>query len=168
MTDEAPIPVPPERIRPGIQESLDYANESFRGKTLTELKLYVAIAKAYCTGWRDGHADGGGDPPESPQGDRKVEIQEIREVFDYWVRTSGKSRAKLTGDRRIKVRARLKDGYSVEDLKAAIRGNAVGAYIDARGTKYNDLTLICRSGAHVERFQSLDNGGGNLREKLLG
>jgi hypothetical protein len=165
---DAPIPVPAERIRPGIQESLDYANANFRGKTLTELKLYVAIAKAYCKGWHDGYDRLRRRPPESPTGDRKVEIQEIREVFDYWVKVSGKARAKLTSDRRIKVRARLKDGYAVDDLKSAIRGNAAGAYVAANGHKYNDLTLICRSGSHVERYMSLDTGQGDVRSKVLG
>lgn len=167
MTD-APTPVPTDRIRPGIQPWLDYANDHFRARTLTELKIYVAVAKAYCQGWHDGYIDAGGEAPESPRGDRKVEVQEIREVFDYWVNVSGKARAKLTADRRTKIRARLKDGYSVDDIKKAIRGNAAGAYIDARGHKYNDLTLICRSGSHTERFMSLDTGGGDMKAKVLG
>jgi hypothetical protein len=84
-----------------------------------------------------------------------IEGEQVREVFDEWVEVCGHPRAKLTSDRRSKVRARLKEGYTSVDLKQAVRGAARGAYVDARGHKWDDLTLICRSGANVERFIAL-------------
>lgn len=84
-----------------------------------------------------------------------IEGAQIRTVFDAWVEVCKHPRARLTPDRRSKVRARLKDGYTTCDLIQALHGAARGAYVDARGHKWDDLTLICRSGAFVERFMQL-------------
>jgi len=86
----------------------------------------------------------------------EVATAEERQVFDYWQRVMGKPQAKPTKDRLAKIRARLNEGYSVGDIKRAIDGCAQSGYHRGEndsGTEYNDLTLICRTGAKLEAFR---------------
>ncbi|HKJ87587.1 MAG TPA: hypothetical protein VKA48_03680 [Gammaproteobacteria bacterium] len=81
---------------------------------------------------------------------------QAREVFDYWVQRMQKGpQTKFTRDRKQKVEARLRERYSVEDLKQAIDGCASSAFHQGEndeGKTYNDLELICRKGSKVEQF----------------
>lgn len=64
-------------------------------------------------------------------------------------------RAQFTGKRRRNVEKRLEDGYAVEDLFAAVDGCSVTPHNmgeNDRGEAFNDLELICRDAAHVDRF----------------
>jgi hypothetical protein len=68
----------------------------------------------------------------------------------------GHPNAKFVGKRRKAVIARLKEGYSVEELKEAILG-CKGDPFYSKGqndhkTVYDDLELICRDGTKVEKF----------------
>lgn len=79
-------------------------------------------------------------------------------VFDYWRQVMGHPRAKLDDKRKRKIRARLKDGYTIEDLKAAIDGCKRSPHHmgqNDRGTVYDDIELICRDAPHVDRFINL-------------
>lgn len=100
-------------------------------------------------------------------GGRTVLAEDVRAVFDAWQTECGHTRAKLTQDRRQKVRARLREGYTRQDLIQAVRGAARGAYVDARGIKWDDLSLICRDGTHVERFMAIGEQP-DLKAKFLG
>jgi uncharacterized phage protein (TIGR02220 family) len=67
----------------------------------------------------------------------------------------GKSpaRSKLTPKRKAKIEARLKEGYSVADLKAAIDGCKRSAWHmgeNDRGQPYNGVQTIFRDGETVE------------------
>lgn len=95
------------------------------------------------------------DPPrESEELKRKVE-----RVFEVWRAEMGKNgSAKLTRERRAKVEARLKEGYSVEELVAAVRNCAASDFhrgANENGTAYNDITLICRNGSKLEQFRDM-------------
>ena len=89
-------------------------------------------------------------PALSPKVDHAIE------VFNHWVLVMQKTGAtKLTADRKKPIMARLKEGYSVDDLKQAINGCSVTPHnmgINDRNTKYNGLELICKNGANLERF----------------
>lgn len=81
-------------------------------------------------------------------------------VFDAWRRSTGKSvgRTKLTPKRRKCIEARVKDGYSVEDLTAAVQGWRRSPFhcgANESRTVYNELTLLLRDGEHVEKFAEL-------------
>jgi len=86
-------------------------------------------------------------------------------VFDYWRVTLKHATAKLTPKRRAKIAARLKDGYTVEDIKAGIDGNASSAFHQGDnengGRVYDDLELICRSGEKLEQFIQISKGTPN-------
>lgn len=85
-------------------------------------------------------------------------------VFDHWVTTmkKDKARTKLTPERLRLIKARLKDGYSADDLKRAIDGCASSAFHmgeNDRNTPYDDITLICRNGSKVETFMGMAHKG---------
>lgn len=75
-----------------------------------------------------------------------------RELFEHWRTACGHPRAKLTDDRRRKIRARLREGYTVEQIRQAIDGAAARAFVNEQGVKFDDIELICRNGAKVEQF----------------
>src|SRR5262245_32730207 len=85
------------------------------------------------------------------------------ELFDYWRDRLNHPRAKPTEDRKRKVRARLREGYSVEDLARAIDGCARSTWHTSRG--FTDLTLICRDATHVDRFASWSDSGAPIDER---
>ncbi len=98
--------------------------------------------------------------------DKGKEVKEVKEkpktpadlVFDFWVSHLKKTRALFTKKRRDHVNARLREGYSVEDIFDAIRGCGVSPHNQGqndRGEVYDDLELICRLGEKVERFRGI-------------
>lgn len=85
----------------------------------------------------------------------------VLEVFEYWQAKLNKKGAKLTADRRTKIEARLREGYTIADIRRAIDNIAASDFhrgANERSTEYCDLTLICRTGSKLEGFR--DMGGG--------
>lgn len=80
-------------------------------------------------------------------------------VFDYWRVATKHDGAKLTDKRRRLIDARLKDGYSEEQLCAAIDGCKASTFHQGgndRGAVFDDIELICRTGEKLESF--IDHG----------
>jgi hypothetical protein len=107
--------------------------------------------------------------PEAPQSDRK-RSSELVQVFEHWVRATGRDlkRARFNARRRSKVMARFREGYTLDDLKAAVDGILrspwhQGENPDAK--RYDDLELICRDGAQVEKFRDMAHGNGHPAAK---
>ena len=80
----------------------------------------------------------------------------IHEVFDFWAErrakvTGGSSKAlKLSSGRAAKIKGRLGEGYTVEQLKRAVIGIFSNKFnIDGGHT---DIELVCRDAAHVDRY----------------
>lgn len=87
----------------------------------------------------------------------------VQVVFGYWQDQLNHPQAKLSPKRSKAIKGRLKDGFSVDDLKAAIRGIKSSPHNMGRndtGQVYDDIELICRDPEHVERFRDLDGKGG--------
>ena len=81
-----------------------------------------------------------------------------RAVFSHWQNVHGKTKAKLTSQRLQKIKARLKEGYQVDQLCKAIDGVKLSPYHMGKNdtsTVYDDLTTILRDGAQVEKFSTL-------------
>lgn len=83
---------------------------------------------------------------------------DVSEVFEHWKLVMVKSsQAKLNNKRKACIEARIKEGYTVEQIKQAIDGCSRSPHHMGQndtGTRYDDLTLICRSGDKVEQFSS--------------
>ena len=97
--------------------------------------------------------------------------KDVFAVFDYWQARRSEipntKKAKPTDKRLSKVRARLDDDYTVEELKQAIDG-CLSSRKNVEG-RYIDLELICRDDQHVTQYrawnrkgQSTGNGPGRL------
>lgn len=75
-------------------------------------------------------------------------------VFQYWQQKLNHPHAKLTPERQRKISSALKN-YSAASLCQAIDGCAVTPHNmgqNDRGEVYDDISLIVRDAAHVERF----------------
>jgi len=82
----------------------------------------------------------------------------VRAVFDYWRERSGHNGAKLDDKRRSAIAARLKNGYSVRDLKRAVDGCIASPWHQGQNgnrRKYDDIELICRNASKVDQFVAL-------------
>lgn len=79
------------------------------------------------------------------------------EVFAYWMlRMEKRGNTAFDKKRKGAVQARLRDGYSVEDLMQAIDGCAKTPHNTGqndRGERFDDLELICRNSGQVDRFR---------------
>lgn len=87
----------------------------------------------------------------------------VVEIFDYWKEVmQKKANTTLSTKRKTKIKQRLKDGYSIEEIKQAIFNCSNTPHnmgINDRNQKFDDIELICRSAENLERFR--DNPGGN-------
>lgn len=79
---------------------------------------------------------------------------DVQTVFQYWKQKLNHPQAKLTPERQRKISIALKN-YSAASLCRAIDGCAVTPHNmgqNDRGEVYDDIALIVRDAAHVERF----------------
>lgn len=84
---------------------------------------------------------------------------QVREIFEYWQRTMDHPQSKLIATRERAIAARLREGYTVDQVKAAIDGCRRSPFHQGQndvGAVYDDLTLICRNGAKLEQFIALN------------
>ena len=82
----------------------------------------------------------------------------VKSIFEYWQIQLSHPRAKLTYDRRRRIVDRLRDGYSVEEIKQAIDGWPASPFHRGEnpgGVIYDDIELICRNGSKLEKFMAL-------------
>jgi hypothetical protein len=80
---------------------------------------------------------------------------EIVRVFTYWQTELKHPTAILTNDRQRKIAARLKEGYSVQDLELAIDGCKKSPHHMGQNEQakiYDGIDLIFRNGSKVEQF----------------
>lgn len=90
----------------------------------------------------------------------------VLDIFNYWVQVMGKNKTttQLTTKRKKNISARLKDGYTVEQIKQAVNGCrddpfSMGA--NDRNKPFNDIELICRTGEKLESFLEVSGNGTN-------
>lgn len=90
-----------------------------------------------------------------------VPISEIEEVFNHWVatfRSTGRGPTPVLSDKRkSKISKAIKD-YGVKTCLEAISGCAMSDWHmgeNPRGKKYDDIELILRDSAHIERFATI-------------
>jgi hypothetical protein len=79
-----------------------------------------------------------------------------RRLFDHWLDKTGRSpnRNRLTRSRRSLINGRLRDGYTEEQLFAAIDGIAASDWhrgANPGGKRYDTFEFIFRSGENVEK-----------------
>ena len=93
-------------------------------------------------------------------------ICDVTEIFNFWKATFNKKRSTLTEEFKTKIKARLKDGYSPDELKQAIVGCSLSPHHmgqNQQGKKYTSLELILRNSAKAEEF--IENNSNYQRRK---
>ncbi len=127
----------PEGVLPPVGEAPSYQPEG----------LYARASK----GLNENQGNEGGlSPPGvavfAAQGERDL----VEDIYAHWKIARSKPRARLTENRRVKIRARLREGFSVDDLIRAIDGVAFDPWPGR--AQHDDLTVILRNPEQVERF----------------
>lgn len=96
----------------------------------------------------------------------KKEI-DLNAVFEFWKETMGKNaRTTLSKDRASKIKARLKEGYSVDEIKLAITNCSTDPWHIEK--KVNDIEYICRNQQHLDRFIESSQQVAGQQVALLG
>lgn len=88
---------------------------------------------------------------------KKVSMNLVLEVFEYWKDAMSKKRASLDIKRERDIRWAIAV-YSVQGCKDAIDGCKLSDFHMGKNkqkTAYNDVSVIFRDADHVERFQEL-------------
>lgn len=84
--------------------------------------------------------------------------EQVAAVFEHWRQTMNHPRAVLDDKRRKVIEARLKDGYTADDLCQAVTGCSLSPFHmgqNEQGTRYDGLDLILRDGAKVDKFLAI-------------
>lgn len=81
---------------------------------------------------------------------------DVLEIFNYWKEVMKKNNsASLNKKRDTAIKGRLKEGYTVEQIKQAVLGCSMTPHNmgqNDNGKRYDDIELICRNGCNLERF----------------
>ena len=100
-------------------------------------------------------------PSEAPKAPSR-EPADVRAVFDVWRENTGHSRAKLDSNRAKRIKARLREGHTVDDLCDAIRGRKHDDWLMGLGKStrvYDDVSTLLRDTEQVERLAALHRDG---------
>lgn len=87
-----------------------------------------------------------------------VAHSDVQEAFDYWKQVMGHPRALLTPERERRIKLRLTEGRTMTDIKRAIDGCKASPHHQGQnqhGMMYDDIELICRTGAKLEQFMEI-------------
>lgn len=103
---------------------------------------------------RNGVTNGVVTPPEVKEKEKTTSSlrSDVAECFAYWQERCNHPTAKLTADRRRRIEARLRENYTVHDVRRGIDGAARGAFVNESGKRFDDIELICRTGSKLEDF----------------
>ena len=107
--------------------------------------------------------NGGGSQTKGPPDAKPVTFAsvDVRGVFDYWREVMEHPNAVLDNKRSRAIAARLKHGYSVEQLKRAVDGCRASPWHQGQNDRhqvYDDIELICRDAKRVEAFLTKAEG----------
>lgn len=115
--------------------------------------------------WRERHKNGDGDAdvtvcdenvtPSEAETEAKAHTEQIQEVFSFWKETMNHSKTTLSQKRKTAIKSRLKEGFTVEEIKQAVRGCKLSPHHQGQnesGAIYDDIELICRTDDKLRRF----------------
>lgn len=117
---------------------------------------FLRVRKSFSQGEKDSQTES----PLYREPSSNHQRTDVDLVFNHWIETMEKdpARTKLNGKRTSVIKARFKEGYSVEDLCQAISGARSDRFLMGKengSPGYTDLTTILRDGAQVERLRDL-------------
>ena len=106
---------------------------------------------------------GKGAEPSSPKNQEMLEA--FNRIFAYWKKATGKTRSRPSRDKREKVYARLRFGFSEAEIRKAIDG-CIGDDWHAEKGK-NDLPYICQNDTKIEEFIEKAGGMPDRPERVI-
>ena len=149
-------------LDPEIDGIVKIAFLPFRSQFIRDAEKYERIhAARVAAGSRGGRAAANArktrqTPANLTDCSSKDASDQVHELFEYWRNAMKKNGStKLTKTRAAKIRARLQEGYTADEIKLAINGCRASEYHQGKndaGKIYDCLTLICRSGEKLEQF----------------
>lgn len=92
---------------------------------------------------------------------RRDETRDIRSVFEFWQQTHDHRGAKLDSARTQRIRARLREGFTPDQLKKAIANAKLDEFLmgkNDRNRVFDGLETLLKNAAQVERLEALSNG----------
>lgn len=94
--------------------------------------------------------------------DSDLLTSQVSEIFSHWQTVLDRQKSKLDPKREKCIRARLKEGFTITELKTAINGCRASKFHmgdnDSRKA-YTEITLIFRDAPHVEEFTTYLTAG---------
>lgn len=100
---------------------------------------------------------------------KKVDVcesSEVQGIFKHWQEVMKHPRSRLDAARVKLIRKWLETGYTADDLKQAITGCSKTPHNQGkndRGTRYDTLELILRTGDNIDRFMATGSSGGHIK-----
>jgi hypothetical protein len=87
---------------------------------------------------------------------------DVHEVFDFWKRDTGKTKAVLDAKRAARIASRIREGATVDELKQAIRNRRndqflMGSGTNSSGVVYDGIETLLRDRAQFERLFALNS-----------
>ena len=126
-------------------------------------------------GSSEGHSEGSSTPTPTPTPTPKKDNTtversstgegEIRLVFDAWIVSTERTTATLLDAKRRRIIVNALKVFPVADLVDAVDGWRFSSHHrgeNEQATVYNDLALLLRDAAHVEKFRDLTRGAVHL------
>ena len=109
--------------------------------------------------------EGKGKEGKGTEGKQAQALADVNLVFDFWKKIMGKGQStKLTTTRKNKIKARLSEGYTIDDIQSAIVGCTKSSHhmgsnpqSNPDNRRYDDIELICRTGDKLEQFIGYNN-----------
>ncbi len=106
---------------------------------------------------------GKGAEPVAPKNQEMLEA--FGRIFSHWKKATGKSRTRPSKDKREKVYARMRSGFTEAEILKAIDG-CVGDEWHAERSK-NDLPYICQNDTKIEEFIEKAGGMPDRPERVI-
>ena len=120
-----------------------------------------ANASESCANAMRGECEGNTNKEQETKNKEQILKTNVSDVFVFWKTTFKKTdRTVLKGIRETKIRARLNEGYTVEEIKQAILNVSCSQYHIDGG--YTDIELICRDQSKLDKNIAM---GGNAVNK---
>lgn len=87
-------------------------------------------------------------------------LQEIRDVFEYWKNTTNRQKSRLNQDKKRKITARLREGFTVAQLCRIVDWSQTDPYYmgdNDRNKRYDTISTLFRNSERVEDLLERSN-----------
>ena len=96
--------------------------------------------------------------------------EDVKEIFEYWKNTLNHPKAIYSNDRINKIKARLKEGFTVDDCKKAIDSISKSPYHmgdNDKNKKYDSVEMIFRNADKLEWYINNNNNSKKSQDDIL-